>query len=407
MERKVSTQNLKTGMYISGLDRPWLDTPFLMQGFLINDDDEISELIKYCNYVYINIESGIEADTYLEEPAAPAKHYLDDFLKRGKRQVEYEDQKSSLYEFPAAETALEEAVIQVASIMDNVKLGENLDIQAIRGVVQPLLDSMIRNVDALLWMLNTQENESVYNQATDNCALAIAFGRHLGLYKEEIRVLAMGMLLMDVGKLKISNKILNKSGSLTRAEFAVVKKHVEFGVEILRKTDGINEAIIGMVKTHHERFDGSGYPAGLEGRQIPVFGLIAAIIDTYNAMTRKTPYRDAIAPHKVLQELYKWRNKYFERELVEQFLQCLGVYPTGSLVEMTTGEVGIVIAQNLRDRLRPTISMLLDEQKKPGEINPIIDLSTNRVDENGLERKILHALKPGAYGISAAKAGMK
>ena len=216
----------------------------------------------------------------------------------------------------------------------------------------------------------------------------------------------MGMLLLDVGKLKISTDILNKPGALTMAEFAVVKKHVEFGAKILNKTHGINETIIKMVQTHHERFDGSGYPRGLKGKQIPVFGLIAAIIDTYNSMTRKTAYREAIAPHRVLQELYKWRDKYFEAELVEQFLQCLGVYPTGSLVEMTSGEVGVVIAQNLRDRLRPTINMVLNEQKTHWEISPVIDLSTNRVDANGLERKILRALKPGAYGIDSSLAGV-
>jgi len=154
-----------------------------------------------------------------------------------------------------------------------------------------------------------------------------------------------------------------------------------------------------MVQTHHERFDGSGYPGGLEGKQIPVCGLIAAIIDTYNAMTRKTLYRGAIAHHKVLQELYRWRDKYFQGDLVEQFLQCLGVYSMGELVEMTSGEVGIVIAQNPGDRLRPTVSMLLDELKNPWEANPRIDLSTDRVDENGIERNILRTLKPGAYGI--------
>ena len=105
----------------------------------------------------------------------------------------------------------------------------------------------------------------------------------------------------------------------------------------------------------------------------------------------------------MLQELYRWRDKYFQGDLVEQFLQCLGVYSTGELVEMTSGEVGIVIPQNPGDRLRPTVSMLLDELKNPWELNPRIDLSTNRVDENGTERNILRTLKPGAYGIGESQ----
>ena len=407
MERKVSTKSLKIGMYVSGLDRPWLDTPFLMQGFRINDNNDIESLKTLCKYIYIDVERGIEADTYLDEPAEPVSHYIDDFLKHGKREVEYQEQRPSLQEIPVAEAALDEAAIRVANIMDNIKVGDNLDVQAVKAAIQPLLDSMIRNADALLWMLSAQDNNYAYKRATDNCTLAIAFGRHLGLHKEDLRLLAMSLLLVDVGNVKISSNILNKPGRLTSAEFSVVKKHVDYGVEILRNTPGISDTVIGAVQTHHERFDGSGYPNGLKGEQIPIYGRMAAIIDNYSVMTRKTPYREAMAQHTALQVLYKWRNKYFQAELVEQFLQCLGVYPTGSLVEMTTGEVGIVVAQNKRERLKPMISMLLDEQKNPWDVSPLIDLSSNPVDESGIKRKIMRALKPGAYGtdpkISIAK----
>jgi len=406
MERKLSTDNLKIGMYVSGLDRPWLDTPFLTQGFFISEQSEVAELQQYCKYVYIDTDRGVGSDVYLDEADVPNRHYLDDFLESGKRQQDYEDQISILHEYPAAEVALDEATLRVANIMDNVKKGDNLDIKTIKASVQPLLDSMIRNTDALLWLANIKENSSLYNQALDNCTIAIAFGRHLGLYKEDIRVLAIGMLLLDVGKSKISDHILDKSGSLTRAEFTVIKKHVEFGVGMLQGMSDIDGTIVRMLQTHHERFDGSGYPDGLSGDQIPLYGHIAGIIDTYSAMTRKTPYREAIAPHKVLQELYKWRNKYFHPGLVEQFLQCLGVYPTGSLVEMTSGEVGIVIAQNLRDRLMPTINMVLDEQKNAYQDILLVDMARDPIDANGLQRKILRALKPGAFGIDLSKSGL-
>lgn len=399
MERMVSTQELKIGMYISGLDRPWLDTPFLTQGYYITTASDIDDLKIFCKYVFIDTHQGIEADTYLDEIPGSAEDNLNDFLEHGDRQVAYKDEKSIIEEFPAAEVALNEATSRISSFMDGVKNGDNLDVQAITETVQPLLDSMIRNVDALLWMLSIQNKEDSYRQATQNCALALVFGRYMGLHLVDIRTLAMGMLLLDVGNFKISAGILNKPGPLTRDEFTEAKKHVEFGVKILKTTGGINETIIKMVQTHHERFNGSGYPNGLEDRQIPVFGRIAAIIDAYSSMGRKTPYRDAMEPHKILQELYRWRNKYYQAELVEQFLKCVGVYPTGSLVEMTTGEVGIVVAQNLRDRLEPTICMLLDENKDTWRATPIIDLSKNRVDANGVRRKILHVLKSGTYGI--------
>ena len=402
MERKISSHNLKFGMFVSNLDRPWLDTPFPMQGFTVQDENDINSLKEYCHHLYIDTEKGVPADTYLDHQIEQNKHYIDDFLSQGKRRVVYEEHNTVFNEYPTAEHALESATLTVANIMDNVKAGDNLDVQKVREAIQPMLDSMIRNSDALLWMLKVQQDNSpLYTRARDNCALGIAFGRHLGMYKEDLRLLAMGMLLLDVGTTKISPDIMNKKGALTRAEFSVMQKHVEYGVEILKNTPGIDDAIINMVLTHHERLDGSGYPQGLEKTQIPIFGRIAAIIDVYNAMTTKTSSRDAIAQHTVLQELYRWRNKYFQHDLVEQFLQCVGVYPTGSLVEMTSGEVGIVIAQNRKARLKPTLMMLLDEQKQPYEVHTILDLASDPEDASGLELKILHALKPGAYGIES------
>lgn len=405
MERKVSTEHLLTGMYVSNLDRPWLDTPFLLQGFVIKGQEDIDALQKFCEFVFIDTEQGTPADIYLDEPAELDKHYVEDFLQAGKRMVDYENQSSLLQEQPVSEQTLDQASVKVANIMDNLKTGDSLDLQAVRSAIQPMLDSMIRNSDTLLWMLRLRENDEYsYQHATDNCVLALAFGRFLGLYKEDLRTLAMGMLLLDVGKVKIAPEILNKPGILTKAEFSVAKKHVDFGVQILRDTPGVSEAVIEIVQTHHERFDGSGYPQGLKDKQIPIYGRIAAIIDHYTAMTRKTPYRNAIAQHTVLQELYRWRDKYFQAELVEQFLQCMGVYPTGSLVEMTSGEVGVIVAQNKHERLKPTILMVLDEEKKPCEVKTLVDMSVKQVDSTGLELKILHALNPGSYGIEPGDA---
>jgi len=405
MERKVSTIDLKIGMHVANLDRPWLDTPFLLQGFIIEKEEEIKALQEHCDFVFIDTDKGEEATTYLDEkPNMPSKEYVEDFLEGGKKRVEYEEKQTAFHELPAAETALESATDRVAMIMDNLKAGDNLDVSAVRNAVQPILESVIRNSDALLWVSEMQKKDAyTYAHSIDNCALAIAFGRHLGLYKEDMRNLAMGLLLMDVGKVRVDDTILNKTGTLTVEEFDEMKKHVMYGVDLLRKTPGINETIINIVLTHHERFDGSGYPYGLVGKQVPVFGRIAAIIDCYTAMTSTSLYRTAIAPHKALQTIYNWRNKYFQDELVEQFLQCVGVYPTGSLVEMSSGEVGMIMAQNRVQRLKPKIMMLLDENKRPYEVSKIVDLVVESTDESGVELSIITGLKPGAYDIDPSK----
>lgn len=401
MERKVRVNNLKIGMYVVNLDRPWLDTPFLVQGFHIRDNEELRALNKYCKHVFIDPDMGQQAEIYMDQdPQLPTNEYLERFLRDRKREVEYTDAKTASEEIPAAKSALEDASEKISLIMEDVKAGKNLNIKAVRSVVEPILDSIIRNPDALMWLTRLKsKDEYTYSHSVDNCSLAIAFGRHMGLPKEDMWTLAMGTLLLDAGKMRIPDELLNKRTRLTDDEFEEVKKHVDYSVEILKQTDGISEDVINIALTHHERFDGSGYPNGIEGTHIPVYGRMAAIIDCFDAMTSRRPYSEPISAHKALQKIYNWRNVYFQDELVEQFLQCLGVYPTGSLVEMSSGEVGIILSQNRTRRLKPKIMLLLDEQKKAYDNFKVIDLMVQTTDANGHDLTILRGLDPGAYGI--------
>lgn len=401
MERKVNVAFLKTGMYVSNLDRPWIDTPFLLEGFLIDNEEDLNVLNQYCIYVYIDPERGLSAEEYIEEaPRLKTNAYLERFLQDNKKKVSYENKSSTKDELPAAKTALEDASNQVAHIMENVKEGKNLDIDAVKGVVEPILDSIIRNSEAYMWLSMMQKKSAyTYSHSVDNCALAIAFGRYMGLPKKDLRTLAIGLLMMDMGNVKVPEGILNKAGRLTEPEYRIVKKHVGHGVEILKSTKGMNEDVINISLTHHERFDGSGYPNALQGSQIPVYGRMAAIIDCYDAMTSHRPFSAAKSPYVALQNIYNWRGSAFQPELVEQFLQCIGVYPTGSLVEMTNGQVGIVLEQNLTQRMRPKIMIILNESKENLMEYKIVDLSEQFEDESNLPLNIHRGLDPGVYDI--------
>ena len=401
MERKVEIAYLKIGMYVSNLDRPWIDTPFLLEGFSIETEDEITTLNQYCSYVYIDTNRGLAASEYIEEaPRLKTNPRLERFLQDNKKQVSYENKKTTREELPEAQTALENASHQVASIMEDVKEGKNLDIEAVRAVVEPVLDSIIRNSEAYMWLSMIQRKSAyTYSHSVDNCALAIAFGRHMGLPKKDLRTLSIGLLMMDIGNVHIPEEILNKNGQLTDAEYTIVKKHVGHSIEILRSTKGMNEDIINIAMTHHERFDGSGYPNALQGTHIPVYGRMAAIIDCYDAMTSRRPFSAARSPYSALQSIYNWRGSSFQPELVEQFLQCMGVYPTGSIVEMTNGEVGIVLSQNVTQRMRPVIMLVLDEEKTHLVEYKTVDLAKEYEDSSGLPLNIHRGLDPGSHGI--------
>ena len=405
MDQKVNVSYLKLGMYVSNLDRPWIDTPFLLEGFLIETEEDISVLSKYCSYVYIDPERGMGASQYIKgTPRLKSNSYLERYLLDNKKKVYYKNTKTTKEELPQAEAALENASNQVAHIMEHVKEGKSLDVQAVRGVVEPILESIIRNSEAYMWLSMMQKkNAYTYSHSVDNCALAIAFGRYMGLPKKDLSTLAIALLMMDMGNVRVPAPILNKNAKLTDIEYKIIKKHVGHGVKILKSTKGMNEDIINVALTHHERFDGSGYPNALMGSQIPVYGRMAAIIDCYDAMTSQRPFSDAKSPYSALQNIYNWRGSAFQPELVEQFLQCMGVYPTGSLVEMSNGEVGIVLEQSSTQRMRPKVMLLLDEDKVQLIEYRTIDLAKQFEDSSGTVLNIYRGLDPGMYGIDSTE----
>lgn len=383
-------------MYVSYLDRPWREADVLFQGFYINTLKQIEELREKFQYVYV--------DTWRDESRANTTHRedsLDQELKLlcgyPKRDNVYKDSVSVEEELSIAQEVHRQATQAVAEILRNLRVGHTLKLAMIHNVVTDLMESILRNPDAFSWLMHLKQKDSyTYSHSIDACALAVTFGRHLGLPRESLISLGTGALLFDVGKIKLPSGLLNKPGRLSPDEFQIMKQHVQFGVEIVAGIHGSGMEVIDMVRAHHERYDGTGYPQGMRGSSIPLFGRIAGILDCYDAITSNRSYQQAISPHRALRVLYDARNTAFQEELVEQFIQCLGVYPTGSLVELVSGEVGIVIEQNRVRRLRPKIMLILDRHKVALKEYETVDLDRETA---GKKLELARVLDPGTYGI--------
>ncbi len=443
---KIPCAKLRLGMFVAELDRPWLDTPFLMQGFVIGTAEEQMALARHCKYVFVDLEksdpSVVEAikaaemrklpieeskplraafvtnkdagpavpthrnreiaegrerfNRYMkliepgssfevqstgffaaiwawidqlfekrEDPraiAARAKkraHELKKMLPRHVKLQQYEDKVKIEDELPRAHESFKKSEDTLRELMSHVKSGAMPNIERAEAVVEDIVESMISNPDAMMWVARMRDrNVSTLGHAIKVSLYMVAIGRHMGFPKNELHQLGMIGLLADVGKTKLPKAVLQKPGMLTAQEYTVVKEHVRLGLDALQKQKPLAPEVLEGIAQHHERLDGSGYPKGLKDSEIGIYGRMAAIADTFSALITPRVYANPISPHEALLNLFEWAGSSFHEPLVEQFVQAVGVFPVGSMVELSTHEIAIVLAHNKVRRLEPRVLVL-------------------------------------------------
>lgn len=384
MKKQLSVEELQFGMYIAELDRPWTDTPFVFQGFRLETEQELEALKKYCKQVYIDLEKGPDLQDRSQLKAGPIgaaggpKSVLTSITSRAK----YEEQASVDAELPRARVAQSRSEVVLKDMFATVKAGKAIDAPRVREAVTSMTDSVVRNPDAMVLLAKMKEKgKKTLDRALGVSVYMITFGRFLQLPRDQLDLLGMLGLLQDVGMMRLPADLLDKKEPLSKAELEVYKGHVRHSVAILKETTGLPAEFPALASLHHERFDGSGYPRGLKGEQIGLLGVIAGVIDCFDMLTQPRPYGEALAPSNALSMLYNWRDTRFDGPLVEQFIQCIGIYPVGAIVELNSGETGIVIAQNLARRLQPRVMVVLDAKGYPLKPQMILDLAREpRVD---------------------------
>mgnify|MGYP006164721095 FL=1 len=396
-ERQMLVGLLEKGMYVSRLDRDWVGTPFPLQGFEITSDEDIELLSAYCTSVFIDVQKSlINARPSLRVGAGTRNV----FPPRG---PEYHNTVDIKEEIPRAREVHANLRALAERIADDVRSGRRLEPGVVREAIEPMVESLLRNSDALFWLMALMKRDDyMYSHAVNCSALAAAFGRHLALPREVLVELATGGFLLDAGMASLPGDVVQHDGKLDPEAMKLMRGHVQRSMEVLDQAGVTGKWARELVAAHHERHDGSGYPEGLAGDRVPLAGRMGGIVDTYDALRSDRPHRNGESRHGALQALYRARDRMFQGEVVEQFLQCLGVYPTGSLVELSTGEVGIVMAQNQVRRLRPRVMLLLDGNKQPYQ--PYRDVDLMAGDPNVAEGsvKIRTALESGAYGLDPA-----
>ena len=428
----IDSSNATIGMYVSKLDRPWLETPFVFQGFEIKDREELDMLQRYCSTVTVDVYRGsltqaqvrsLLATHAAQASTTPARtttarepgklsRWLRNFLLRhgiiGRKRRESTLEADG---YPVTTTVRGEAKPafnafarlcraydrEVASAKQLGKISR----RALEKAVTPVIDSILRNPDAMAWTVFARRQlATATTRAVGTSVWCVMFGRQLAFERPELQELAIGGLLLDIGNVRLPQGLADYQGSLDATQLARMAEHVEHSADILHRSGSFGRNIIDMVAHHHERADGSGYPRGLAGTAIPPFARIAGIADAFDAMTSVNSYSPAYAAFDVARILNDMRGTQFDAEVVGQFLRTIGMFPTASVVELNTGMIGLVIEQNRNQPLRPKVMLLLDRDHRSLNQPKIIelrDLSPDATQSNAVW--IARGHEHGAYGI--------
>jgi len=364
-QRKVLVQDLSMGMYVVALDRPWLQSPFLFQGFLIQTDEELAQLQACCRYVFVDVE-----------------------LSRS--DVEITGQRSNLPLIGAAQHSLRALRIATGKASDDrqamhdylghvfcdLRLGKSLSTADAKTIVTSMVDNICTAPKAALWLTKLKNKDEYTTIHSMNvCVLTLAFCQHMNFSRPEMEVIGLGALLHDIGKTRTPLHILNKPGALTREEFAVMQRHPEDGYRIMQRAGGVPRESLAIIRLHHERLSGDGYPLAMAGTAIGMPILMTAIADVYDALTSDRIYHAGLTSDEALRVMYKHADRTFGQELLQEFIRCIGIYPVGSFVQLHNSSVGLVIASTPDTRLTPTILMISGPAGEQYTMRRVVDLA--------------------------------
>ena len=422
--KTISIDELRLGMFIERLDRSWLTTPFMRHRFVLSDAEDIALLKRYgIKRVVIDPTKGLDVEERVGVPAAhpevhppghrpitakaaaPSPAVSPDTLpiaasSGAQAPTSCLDRPASIpsrEDLAIAGLVHSESVTAMQRILEGITSAVRLDSPALRTMVRRIHDRLLENRSAMMTVTRLQQlqrfDAHLFSHVVNVNVLAMAIGIEQGLDARTLEELALGALLHDVGEIRLPLNLFRKGDTLSAAERDLLHQHPRLGLSMLSHSPDMTETIRRIIVEHHERYDGSGYPSHLRGEAIAPLSQLVGLVDVYDALVTSRYGRPAITPPQAIRQIYKLGLAgQFHKTQVEHMIQCLGVYPIGSLVELSTGEQAVVVSTKAELSVKPSLKIICDARGRPYPQPLLIDLS--EPDTEGPARSILRDLDP-------------
>lgn len=383
MIKKIDIRELRPGMYVHDLNCSWVAHPLYPTRFKIRSGKEVDKLVEQgISSVYI--DSGMGDDVPDAATEEEVRQTIEAALLKIAESPGLEGEGQGITtreELARAAQVHREAHQTIQEVMSDIRLGKHSEMERIEPAIRGIVDSVFRNSGALIQLGGIRtKDQYTFAHSVNVCALLTAFARTLELGNDITRQISIGGMLHDIGKMRVPDAILNKPGALSENEFDEMRRHVQHGVDILGKVSWISPISLLVTAQHHERYDGSGYPAGLKGDQISQFGQMASIVDVYDAITSARVYHRPMEPVMAIRKIQEWSGQYFNVELVSHFIRSVGIFPLGTLVRLESDQLAIVVGHSASSLLNPEVRVVYDAGKRSSVEPYDLDLSRQSAD---------------------------
>ena len=396
MIKKISVDQLKPDMYVSDLNCDWIPHHNFQKEGRIPDQSIIDEIRRRgIREVYIDTARGLDAGDDALTAAEVDRNNQAALDKAAALKPDHKTRNGVQEELLKANKIHTQAKGLVSNVLKDVKLGRAIDVEAFDRLADGMVDSVLRNHNALACLGRIREKDNYLLEHSINLAVLMGiFAKSMKIDRETMHQTIVGAMLHDIGKVMIPDEVLHKPGKLSDDEFAIMRNHVVFSRELLKKTPGVSELTIKVAAQHHERIDGSGYPEGLHDCDICREGKMCAIADVYDAITADRVYHKGLPPTMALKKLLEWSGTHLDQTLVHRFIRSMGIYPVGSLVKLKSQRLAVVIEASESDQRLPLVKVIYSTSSQRYLPVEIIDLSKPTTQD-----EILQAVDPARFGI--------